>query len=51
MQASQYVFLRRNLDTDLPRLSRAINYFADMERPYQVSSFVIFFKIYCLFRF
>lgn len=35
MQASQYVFLRRNLETDLLRLSRAINYYSDMERPYQ----------------
>lgn len=39
MQASQYVFLRRDLDTDLKRLSRAVDYYADMQRPYQVEIF------------
>lgn len=36
MQATQYVFLRRDLNIDLKRLSRAIDYYADMKRPYQV---------------
>lgn len=36
MQTSQYVFLKRNMEIDLPRLTRAINYYSDMQRPYQV---------------
>lgn len=36
MQATQYVFLRRNLTIDSQRMSRAIDYYSDMQRPYQV---------------
>ncbi|KAI1730172.1 acyltransferase domain-containing protein [Ditylenchus destructor] len=39
MQASQYVFLKRDLDIDTKRLSRAVDYYADMQRPYQILMF------------
>uniref|UniRef100_A0A915E8M4 Phospholipid/glycerol acyltransferase domain-containing protein n=1 Tax=Ditylenchus dipsaci TaxID=166011 RepID=A0A915E8M4_9BILA len=39
MQASQYVFLRRDLEIDLQRLSRAVDYYAEMGKPYQILMF------------
>src|SRR4051812_18873905 len=39
MQANPYIFLRRDLEEDSRRMSRAINYYADMERPYQILMF------------
>ncbi|KAI6187031.1 PlsC domain-containing protein [Aphelenchoides besseyi] len=39
MQASQYVFMKRDFSVDLPRLSRAVNYYAEMNRPYQILMF------------
>lgn len=36
MQGMMYVFLKRDLETDSARMSRAVDYYADMGRPYQV---------------
>ena len=38
MQGMMYVFLKRDLETDSARMSRAVDYYADMGRPYQVTS-------------
>lgn len=51
MQTSQYVFLRRNMEIDLPRLSRAIQYYADMGQPYQVTFVILFTIDFYFFRF
>lgn len=36
MQASLYIFLKRDQEVDFPRMERAIDHFASLERPYQV---------------
>lgn len=41
MQASQYIFLRRDVDVDLKRMSRAVDYYSAMGRPYQVQIFFL----------
>lgn len=38
MQASQYLFVKRDLSIDLARMTRAVDYYAAMQRPYQVGS-------------
>lgn len=36
MQAMEYIFLRRDVKVDFPRITRAIEYYADMKQSYQV---------------
>jgi hypothetical protein len=35
MQGLMYIFLRRDLETDSARMSRMVDYYADMGRSYQ----------------
>ncbi|CAD5224179.1 unnamed protein product [Bursaphelenchus okinawaensis] len=39
MQVQQFIFLKRDLEVDLKRLTRAVEYYSDMNRPYQILMF------------
>ena len=39
MQSLVYIFLKRDVKVDFPRISRIIDYYTDMQRPYQILMF------------
>ncbi|CAD5232030.1 unnamed protein product [Bursaphelenchus xylophilus] len=39
MQVQQFIFLKRDLEVDLPRMTRAVEYYSDMGIPYQILMF------------
>jgi len=39
MAANQFIFLERNIQVDTERFSEAVNYYVDMQRPYQLLLF------------
>uniref|UniRef100_A0A914QC88 Phospholipid/glycerol acyltransferase domain-containing protein n=1 Tax=Panagrolaimus davidi TaxID=227884 RepID=A0A914QC88_9BILA len=39
MQGLQYVFLRRDVKIDFPRITKAVEYYADMKQSYQILMF------------